>query len=558
MKDLSKTEINLDLDDKYFEELLTYLKTGSCNITLDNHSYLLKHSEELGVSSLTESCVKFILKFYSSNLCSLFLKISKGKYGSKLNLQFMNHVEEYLINDSQKFFNSPDFVNLSEEVLYQILSRDKLSLDEYEIYQFLMKWAKNKQKETKQDIPKIVEKLKGCIRLPLICPDNLITMRDSEIFTLDEFIQAYEYNLDNSMIVEEKKYLYVPRVGGTNFKIDIKTNAYDSYFTLSNKDTTCVKSNGSPNWESAMVYGTKGFNSGVHYWEIKIDSISSDKSGYVVGIVNNPKLKQQYSSTISVGMCGSNYLTKKKAGFNPKMGGKVGVYLDFNSLTVSFTYDGKLIAYADLTKGQTYYPVVHLYYVNDSFSVSFPSKPNFETVKVKPKKKKRIESDSDSDEGLGGLFGDDEFVEKKPKKKVEKYNLKDKKKETDSDEGLGGLFGDDELVIKPKKKVESNDSLGDLFGDDDDVKEEKKVKIELSRKESIKKRSDSDSESLSFSESCDDITDDEETKVVKTKLKKKTKPLFTSTSDKKVATKYISYQSKKEESDEDLGFGLFE
>jgi len=134
------------------------------------------------------------------------------------------------------------------------------------------------------------------------------------------------------------------------------------------------KTSGSNTWTNCMVFGDKGFSKGKHYWEIKINSFGniSDLSGTVFGITTN-KSSSSYSTDMSVGMSNANY-NISGSGCTGTIGSTLGVLLDFKQSFVKFYFNGTNIGTGVLIKGTTYYPVLHLYYVGDDHTVSFPKK----------------------------------------------------------------------------------------------------------------------------------------------------------------------------------------
>lgn len=119
-----------------------------------------------------------------------------------------------------------------------------------------------------------------------------------------------------------------------------------------------------------MSYGNIGFSSGVNYYEVVIDSLNNDKSGFAIGI--NYKGKVTYSNDIVIGMSGYGYNTNKTTFSNfIKQGDVIGVELNFIKGICSFFQNGKLLdIFAQIYQGTTYYPCFHLYYVGDGLTVS--------------------------------------------------------------------------------------------------------------------------------------------------------------------------------------------
>jgi hypothetical protein len=69
-------------------------------------------------------------------------------------------------------------------------------------------------------------------------------------------------------------------------------------------------------------------------------------------------------------MSGSSYNLSGNDYTNGNNGDTVGIYVDFPKLKAYWFINGKqLICSLDLVKGQVYYPVLHVYYLNNKFAV---------------------------------------------------------------------------------------------------------------------------------------------------------------------------------------------
>jgi len=164
-----------------------------------------------------------------------------------------------------------------------------------------------------------------------------------------------------------KKFLEIGEDTGSKFKLVIPNGDY----TLTG--TTVKKTGGSNTWTNCMNFGDKGFKKGKHYWEFKINTINSDKSGTVIGITPN-KSGSSYSSDIGVGMSGYNYNVSGST-ISGNNGDSIGVLLDFSASSVKFYKNGTYVCTGNISSGTEYFPVIHIYYVNDSFTLNFPKMP---------------------------------------------------------------------------------------------------------------------------------------------------------------------------------------
>jgi len=126
--------------------------------------------------------------------------------------------------------------------------------------------------------------------------------------------------------------------GGGSFTWDEKKKG--SAVTLSNKNLTALSSGSS--WNGGLVLGTRKFEKGNHYWEIKIDHSTSDMIGVAKPDVN-PNQNSVYSNAASQiwfahhssGIYGS-VGTKTSISLSTKTGDVIGVGLEWEEGTKTF------------------------------------------------------------------------------------------------------------------------------------------------------------------------------------------------------------------------------
>ena len=298
-----------------------------------------------------------------------------GKYGD---LEIDGIVEKsmkIISKNCEKIFKSDDFLNLDEEILISILKSSEIDIDEISIFNGILRWAKNEQKKNQKLLSEILKNLILLIRLPLISSEDLIKIiKPTNLFPFDSYLEALESHVAPEDVKQIGIQFKSRGSNSTTFKWDIITGGNSTCFTLSNQDKTIKKISGGSTWNNAMVYGNKSFKSGKHYFELKLDSIASDKSGFAIGLSKDKNQKQKYSKDMVIGMSGYQYNLTGTNGSSNKLGDVIGVLVNFNQSIVSFYVNGKKLGVTGtLQSGQQYWPCVHLYYVNDQTTLSFPS-----------------------------------------------------------------------------------------------------------------------------------------------------------------------------------------
>jgi hypothetical protein len=256
-----------------------------------------------------------------------------------------------------------------------LLSKEELDVDEAKLFQAVYRWGQNQKKVQNKPMNEILAKLLPLIRfqcmdakdiVKIVKPTGLIDdklyLRILEMATAPE---GYEFR---DPLPDAKGR------GSDKWTLDWKTGGYPNLWTMSDGNRTIKKIGGGSSWTNAMIYGKK-LTSGTHYWEFKINSVNNDRSGTAVGLCKDPKNKSQYSADIVVGLSGYQYNLNGAQSTQMNNGDRIGVYLSFPKKKVYFFHNGvQMGVTGDLQPKQAYYPCIHIYYANDSFSLQFPTK----------------------------------------------------------------------------------------------------------------------------------------------------------------------------------------
>ena len=125
-------------------------------------------------------------------------------------------------------------------------------------------------------------------------------------------------------------------------------------------------------WTNCFVFGSQALKSGVHYWEIKVDK-TQGLDGCYFGVTKDKSISY-YTSDMCCGGSGGKY-NCQRSDIYAAQGDILGVKLDFKKLKATWYKNGSPAGVtASLLKGQSYTPVIHVYYQNDQFTLDFPKK----------------------------------------------------------------------------------------------------------------------------------------------------------------------------------------
>jgi hypothetical protein len=247
----------------------------------------------------------------------------------------------------------------------------KIFKDEISLFESLITWGNHQIKNTSKTLKEVLKEPMKYIRCGLIDPNDLIDIvKPSNLIEPEQYLIGLEYNASPTLIAELEKnnISFKPRGSLTNFKW-VTTN---NNFSFKDNNLTCTKI-GASSWTNCYVYGTQKFSSGVHYFEIKINAQQGGGAGTYIGITSNPT-STYYSSDIVVGMNNAKY-NILGSNFTAGINDKVGIKLDFPNSKAKFYKNGSDTgAYGNLIPNTTYYAIAHLYYINDSVSISIPNK----------------------------------------------------------------------------------------------------------------------------------------------------------------------------------------
>jgi hypothetical protein len=387
-----ETEASLKVDHpKFLKELLEFLYSGMLTYKDENYMEMIELSNQFNILPLKLAGFDFIIKgkCNADNVCKLLMDAKGGKFKSVDPEDLVKRCMTFINENTEAVFKSEDFANLDHEFILAMVKNDELALDEIDIFNGCVRWAKKQRKNPSDSVSNYLQEIKPFIRFSNIDGADLVHhvkptgMIDDSYYLriLEKQTAPEDYLLDP--LPEEKGR------GSSRFKFDINTGGFPTIWKLTNNGTTIEKVSAGGQWGNAQIYGTKKLNSGVHYWEVKINSINNDKSGTAFGLCKNPSLKSQYSSDMVIGLSGYQYNMQGSDYTQFNTNDVYGCYVDFNKGKVWFFHNGKQLgSYGTVSKGTNYWPCFHIYYTPDKFTVIFFSFLNLFPVELPNQKTK--------------------------------------------------------------------------------------------------------------------------------------------------------------------------
>jgi hypothetical protein len=259
---------------------------------------ILVLANQFDVKELKLSGFEYVIqgKCNSKNVCKLLMDTKKGVFSTLDPEDLTKRCMKFIQENTEEVFKSPDFIHLDHDFILSMVKSDDLLIDEVDIFKAVHLWGKNQKKNRKDDsmgliIGKLVEHIRfvnmdAADLVHFVKPSGLI---DSQLYLkiLESQTAPQDYVISD---LEE-----LPQRGGSRFKWDKSFpggNLND--FKLDKLGLKIEKTGGGSQWNNAMVYGDKPLSKGVHYWEIVIDNIQSDKSGTSMGLALSNKNKSQF------------------------------------------------------------------------------------------------------------------------------------------------------------------------------------------------------------------------------------------------------------------------
>ncbi|KAJ5077306.1 pep-cterm sorting domain-containing protein [Anaeramoeba ignava] len=241
MKEYQENKLILkDVSSSILFPILNYFYSGKIEINLENAIQILIFSSKYLIDELIEISSSFIKKNFQIETIVDILKLSES-----MNLnQLLDPSYQFIFENFEEFIKTSFFFELEENHLNSILLNDELSINEFELFQSIIKWGKHKlninqekelEKEEKEQIQIQISNIIDKIRfidftnkeLKTILKEDLIPNQISEKLIqfqkldendknekeLKQFIEKENslifksrLGLHSSSIIEEKKH----------------------------------------------------------------------------------------------------------------------------------------------------------------------------------------------------------------------------------------------------------------------------------------------------------------------------------------------------------------
>jgi hypothetical protein len=173
--ELAETSRTIDLPDctkEGLQELLRYVYSDEVNLTGSNIMSVIYVADKYMVPFLMEKCYEYLQKELEPEEVFIALPQAQQSGNEKVEKCCWNIVDF----ETEEAVTSESFLNISRELLCQVLARDTLHVEEIDLFQAVDRWASNQIKEkdlkddgtTKRDV--LGDNVVQRIRFPVMSP----------------------------------------------------------------------------------------------------------------------------------------------------------------------------------------------------------------------------------------------------------------------------------------------------------------------------------------------------------------------------------------------------
>ncbi|KAJ5069679.1 pep-cterm sorting domain-containing protein [Anaeramoeba ignava] len=170
MKEYQENKLILkDVSSSILSSILNYFYSGKIEINLENVIEILIFSSKYLIDELIEICLNFIKNNLQIEIIVDVLKLSESMNFNQL----MDSSYKFISENFNKFIKTSFFLELEENHLNSILLNDDILINEFELFQSIIKWGKHKldinqekelEKEEKEklqnQISNVIEKIR--------------------------------------------------------------------------------------------------------------------------------------------------------------------------------------------------------------------------------------------------------------------------------------------------------------------------------------------------------------------------------------------------------------
>lgn len=278
---MEATENQVIIDDISYEvflSLMRYIYCGKLSFRDEDAIYLLAAMNQFGLSEAKKMMKDYFVKKLNIENACLLLEEAEMHEAKELVSCVLKFVEQ----NTQAVILSKGFEMLSIETMILLLKQNNLTIDELELFEAVVRWAKAKAQQSNEDYKEYLKAVIEYIRFPIMKPIELRTVIEKQygdIVPTKLLLEAYQFqvlgNIQTPRTVQRKSKTQIafnPKQKSKWIALEEKDTVARSTRGLDSKPQTCLTN---------LVFNKRG----KFYWEIEIiDTVSP--SDIMIGIVD--------------------------------------------------------------------------------------------------------------------------------------------------------------------------------------------------------------------------------------------------------------------------------
>ncbi|KAJ5072285.1 pep-cterm sorting domain-containing protein [Anaeramoeba ignava] len=155
MKEYQENKMILkDVSSSILFSILNYFYSGRIEINLENAIQILIFSSKYLIDELIEICSNFIKNNFQFETVVDVLKLSESMNFNQL----LDFCYQFILDNFEEFIKTSFFLELKENHLNSILSNDEIPINEFEMFQAIIKWGKHESNINQ--VSKVIDKIR--------------------------------------------------------------------------------------------------------------------------------------------------------------------------------------------------------------------------------------------------------------------------------------------------------------------------------------------------------------------------------------------------------------
>ncbi|KAI8511027.1 hypothetical protein Bbelb_119430 [Branchiostoma belcheri] len=166
------------LDADVFEEILSYIYSGTLQVSLDSVQHLYHAADLLQLDYVRDTCSSYMVRNVERSNC-----VDLYKFADVFSVKtVMKACLQSIARNFTEIASSEEFCSLSVDQLTEIISHEELDVkEETRVWEAVVRWVQHNKEDRLQHLPSILPH----IRFNLLTPYNMVTILDHPLVRED-------------------------------------------------------------------------------------------------------------------------------------------------------------------------------------------------------------------------------------------------------------------------------------------------------------------------------------------------------------------------------------